>query len=117
MDIGGYTRKLVHSKPGCSTPRSSSGYLVDLFWQNKRNRTRKQKVRISILPDLDVLNFFKERVSKAGSLAYQYRSIKLRSHMEGKELVDAKTLAQADRFIRTVAKRVEELSSRQRKSA
>ena len=37
--------------------------------------------------------------------------------MEGKESVDAKTPAQDDRFIRAVEKRVQELSSRQRKSA
>ena len=29
------------------------------------------KVRISALVDLDILNFFKERASKAGALAYQ----------------------------------------------
>jgi uncharacterized protein (DUF4415 family) len=33
--------------------------------------TRNTKVRISILIDLDVLNFFKERASKAGAPAYQ----------------------------------------------
>jgi hypothetical protein len=64
------------------------------------------------------LNFFKERASKAGALAYQTQINQLlRSQMEGKESVDAKTPTPDDRFIRAVAKRVKELSSRQRKSA
>jgi hypothetical protein len=33
-------------------------------------------IRFNSLLDLDVLNFFKERASKAGALAYQHRSIK-----------------------------------------
>ncbi|HJP92169.1 MAG TPA: BrnA antitoxin family protein [Pyrinomonadaceae bacterium] len=79
---------------------------------------RNTKVRISILLDLDVLNFFKERASKAGALAYQTQINQiLRAHMEGKESVDAKKLAQDDRFIRAVAKRVKQLSSKQRRSA
>jgi hypothetical protein len=46
-------------------------------------------------------NFFKERASKAGALAYQTQINRiLRSPMEGKESVDAKTPAQDDRFIR-----------------
>lgn len=79
---------------------------------------RNTKVRISILVDLDVLNFFKERASKAGALAYQTQMNRvLRAEMEGKETVDAKKLAQDDRFIRAVAKRVKQLSSKQHKSA
>ena len=79
---------------------------------------RNTKVRISILIDLDVLNFFKEKASKAGALAYQTQINQiLRAHMEGKAPVDADTLAQDDRFIRAVAKRVKQLSSKQRKSA
>ena len=79
---------------------------------------RNTKVRISILVDLDVLNFFKERASKAGALAYQTQMNRiLRAHMEGRESVDANTLAQDDRFIRAVAKRVKQLSSQPRKSA
>ena len=74
---------------------------------------RNTKVRISILIDLDVLNFFKERASKAGALAYQTQINQiLRTHMEGKESVDATALAQDDRFIRAVAKRVKQLSSK-----
>jgi hypothetical protein len=77
---------------------------------------RNTKVRISILIDLDVLNFFKEKASKTGALAYQTQINQiLRSHMEGKEPVDANMLAQDDRFIRAVAKRVKQLSSRQAK--
>lgn len=80
--------------------------------------SRNTKVRISILVDLDVLNFFKERASKAGALAYQTQINRvLRAHMEGKEQPDANALAQDDRFIKAVAKRVRELSSKQRKSA
>ena len=79
---------------------------------------RNTKVRISILVDLDVLNFFKERASKAGALAYQTQINQvLRAEMEGKESVDVNRLAQDDRFIRAVAKRVKQLSSKQRKSA
>ena len=79
---------------------------------------RNTKVRISILIDLDVLNFFKARASKTGALAYQTQINQiLRTHMEGKESVDATTLAQDDRFIRAVAKRVKLLSSKPRKSA
>jgi uncharacterized protein (DUF4415 family) len=79
---------------------------------------RNTKVRISILLDLDVLNFFKERASKAGALAYQTQINQvLRTHIEGKESVDTAKLAQDDRFIRAVAKRVKQLSSKQRKSA
>jgi len=69
-------------------------------------------VRISILIDLDVLNFFKESASKAGALAYQTQINQiLRAHVEGKESVDAKTLAQDDRFIRAMGKRVKQLPS------
>ena len=71
------------------------------------------KVRISILIDLDVLKFFKERASTAGAAAYQTQINQvLRAQMEGKEAVDAKSLAQDDRFIRAVAKRVKELSTK-----
>ena len=81
-------------------------------------KSRNTKVRISILLDLDVLNFFKERASKTGALAYQTQINRiLRAHMEGKESVEANMLAQDDRFIRAVAKRVKQLSSRPRKSA
>src|ERR1043165_3122397 len=76
---------------------------------------RNTKVRISILLDLDVLNFFKERASKAGALAYQTQINQiLRAHMEGKGSPDANTLAQDDRFIRAVAKRVKQLSPKPR---
>jgi uncharacterized protein (DUF4415 family) len=72
---------------------------------------RNTKVRISILVDLDVLNFFKERASKAGAPAYQTQINQvLRAQMESKEPTEAKALAQDDRFIRAVAKRVKELS-------
>ena len=75
--------------------------------------TRNTKVRISILIDLDVLNFFKERAAKAGAPAYQTQINQvLRSQLEGKDAVDAKTLAQDDHFIRAVAKRVKELSTK-----
>ena|ERR1051325_6146714 len=78
---------------------------------------RNTKVRISILLDLDVLNFFKDRASKAGALAYQTQINQvLRAHIEGKESVDATALAQDDRFIRAVARRVKQLSSNQQKS-
>jgi uncharacterized protein (DUF4415 family) len=74
---------------------------------------RNTKVRISILIDLDVLNFFKERASKAGALAYQTQINQiLRTYMEGKEPVDAAALAKDDRFIRAVAERVKQLSSK-----
>lgn len=74
---------------------------------------RNTKVRISILIDLDVLDFFKERASKAGAPAYQTQINQvLRAQMEGKETSDAKSLAQDDRFIRAVAKRVKELSTK-----
>src|SRR5215210_8891544 len=74
---------------------------------------RNTKVRISILIDLDVLNFFKERASKAGAPAYQTQiNHVLRGQMEGKEAIDAKTLAQDDRFIRAVARRIKELSTK-----
>jgi len=79
---------------------------------------RNTKVRISILIDLDVLNFFKEKASKAGALAYQTQINQvLRAHIEGKESVDANALARDDRFIRAVARRVKQLSSKQRRSA
>lgn len=74
---------------------------------------RNTKVRISILIDLDVLDFFKERASKAGAPAYQTQINQvLRSQMEGTEPKEATLLAQDDRFIRAVAKRVKELSSK-----
>lgn len=79
---------------------------------------RNTKVRISILLDLDVLNFFKDKASKAGALAYQTQINRiLRAHMEGKESVDASKLVQDDRFIRAVAKRVKQLAPKQSKSA
>lgn len=71
------------------------------------------KVRISILIDLDVLNFFKEKASKAGAPAYQTQINQvLRAQMEGNEAIDTKTLVQDDRFIKSVAKRVKELSTK-----
>ncbi|HKU74636.1 MAG TPA: BrnA antitoxin family protein [Pyrinomonadaceae bacterium] len=79
---------------------------------------RNTKVRISILIDLDVLNYFKDRASKAGALAYQTQINQvLRVHAEGEESVDAKKLAQDERFIRAVARRVKQLSSKQEKNA
>ena len=78
---------------------------------------RNTKVRISILIDADVLNFFKERASKTGALAYQTQiNQALRTHMEAKNTVAATALAQDDRFIRAVAKRVKELSSKPEQS-
>jgi uncharacterized protein (DUF4415 family) len=74
---------------------------------------RNTKVRISILIDLDVLNFFKERAAKAGAPAYQTQINQvLRAQMQGTEATDAKSLAQDDRFIRAVARRVKELSAK-----
>ena len=82
-------------------------------FQAGATEARNTKVRISILIDLDVLNFFKERASKAGAAAYQTQINQvLRAQMEGKEAIDAKTLAQDDRFIRAVARRVKELSTK-----
>lgn len=79
---------------------------------------RNTKVRISILVDLDVLNFFKERASKAGALAYQTQINQiLRAHVERKESVDPRSLAHDDQFIRAVAKRVKQLSAKQRQTA
>jgi uncharacterized protein (DUF4415 family) len=78
---------------------------------------KNTKVRISILIDLDVLNFFKEKASKTGALAYQTQINRvLRGHIETKQSVDVTMLAQDDQFIRAVAKRVKQLSSKQRKS-
>ena len=86
--------------------------------KSRETEPRNTKVRISILLDLDVLNFFKDKASKAGALAYQTQINQiLRAHMEGKGPVDADTLAQDDRFIRAVAKRVRQLTPKQRTSA
>ncbi len=75
------------------------------------------KVRISILIDLDVLNFFKERAAQSGALPYQTQmNIALRAEMESKGTVGA-ALARDERFIRAVAERVTELSSKRRKTA
>lgn len=80
--------------------------------------TRNTKVRISILVDLDVLNFFKQRAEKPGALAYQTQiNQTLRSAMETTQPLDAKSLAQDDEFIRAVAKRVQQLSTKRTKSA
>jgi uncharacterized protein (DUF4415 family) len=47
---------------------------------------RNTKVRISILVDLDVLNFFKARASKTGAQSYQTQiNQALRAQMEGRE--------------------------------
>lgn len=79
---------------------------------------RNTKVRISILLDLDVLNFFKDKASKAGALAYQTQINQvLRAYIEGKGSLEANKLAQDDRFIRAVAKRVKQLSAKQRTMA
>jgi uncharacterized protein (DUF4415 family) len=54
----------------------------------KSDETKPQntKVRISILIDLDVLNFFQEK-AKEGVLTYQTQINQvLRGHTEGKEL-------------------------------
>jgi len=81
--------------------------------------TRNTKVRISILVDLDVLNFFKERAAQPGALAYQTQMNQvLRAQMEGRETVNAETLVKDERFIQAVARRVKGLTSKkQRKSA
>src|SRR5690242_19783866 len=85
--------------------------------RKSETESRNTKARISILLDLDVLNFFKEKASKTGALAYQTQINRiLRAHMEGKEAVEANALAQDDRFIRAVAKRVNQLAAKQRKS-
>jgi uncharacterized protein (DUF4415 family) len=79
---------------------------------------RNTKVRISILLDLDVLNFFKDKASKAGALAYQTQINQiLRAYVEDKAEPDAARLVHDDRFIRAVAKRVNQLESKQHKSA
>ncbi len=71
------------------------------------------KVRISILIDLDVLNFFKERAAQPGSLPYQTQmNMTLRAEMEGAGARNADALARDDRFIQAVARRVTLLSSR-----
>lgn len=79
---------------------------------------RNTKVRISIFVDLDVLNFFKDKASKAGALAYQTQINQiLRAYVEDKAEPDAARLVHDDRFIRAVAKRVNQLESKQHKSA
>jgi len=85
----------------------------------KRGATQASntKVRISILVDLDVLNFFKERATQPGALPYQTQmNIVLRREMEDNEEVGA-SLARDERFIQTVAQRVSELSPKRRKTA
>ncbi len=76
-------------------------------------------MRISILVDLDVLNFFKEQAAQPGALAYQTQMNQvLRAQMEGKGAISAGVLAGDERFIQAVAQRVKVLSSKkQRKSA
>ena len=85
----------------------------------RETEARNTKVRISILIDLDVLNFFKERAAQPGALAYQTQMNQvLRAQMEGRETVNADTLAQDERFIQAVAHRVSVLSTKkQRRSA
>jgi len=52
-------------------------------------------LQISILVDLDVLNFFKERAAQPGALAYQTQMNQvLSAQMEGRETISADTLAQ-----------------------
>src|SRR5690349_16307789 len=76
-------------------------------------QARNTKVRISILVDLEFLNFFKENASKPGAPAYQTQMNQvLRAQMEGKEVTDPKTLAEDERFIRAVARRVKQLSAK-----
>ncbi len=81
------------------------------------SQAKNTKVRISILVDLDVLNFFKERAAQAGALPYQTQmNIVLRREMEDNEEVGA-SLARDERFIQIVAQRVRELSPKRRKMA
>lgn len=85
----------------------------------KRGETQagNTKVRISILVDLDVLNFFKARAAQPGALPYQTQmNAVLRREMEGKAGVGT-ALVDDERFIRTVAQRVRELSPKKRKTA
>jgi hypothetical protein len=56
----------------------------------------------------------REHQGGSARLSYTDQSI-LRSHIEGKEEVDAKTLAQDDRFYPSCGKRVKESSARQRR--
>jgi len=84
----------------------------------KRGETQASntKVRISILVDLDVLSFFKERATQPGALPYQTQmNIVLRREMEDEEV--GASLTRDERFIQTVAQRVSELSSKRRKTA
>jgi hypothetical protein len=73
------------------------------------------KLRISILIDLDVLNFFKERASKAGALAHETQiNQKIARTYGGQRTV---TLARSFEMIDSyVAKCVKHLSSKKRKS-
>jgi uncharacterized protein (DUF4415 family) len=78
--------------------------------------TRNTKVRISILIDLDVLNFFKERAAQPGAPAYQTQVNQvLRTQLEDRETVNAGTLTQDERFIQAVAQRVRVLSSKKQR--
>ena len=108
----GSDRSVLDSKKLKRLPRGS--FLAKAGETGPQNT----KVRISILVDLDVLNFFKERASKAGAPAYQTQINQvLRAEMEGGASSGVSALAQDDRFIREVAKRVKQLSSKERKSA
>jgi uncharacterized protein (DUF4415 family) len=85
----------------------------------KRGETqaRNTKVRISILVDLDVLNFFKERARRSGALPYQTQmNIALRAEMEDKQTVGV-ALTRDERFIQAVARRVKGLSSKKHRTA
>jgi len=57
---------------------------VDPLWPNGETHLRNTKVQISILIDLDILNFFRKRSSKTQPLAYKINKA-LRAYMESKE--------------------------------
>src|SRR6266581_7065469 len=109
--------KIARRSPGFDPKklkRLPRGSFLAKAGETQANNT---KVRISILVDLDVLNFFKERATKPGALPYQTQmNIVLRREMEDNEEVGA-SLARDERFIQTVAQRVSELSPKSRKTA
>ena len=70
---------------------------------------RQTKVRITIMLDLDVLNFFKARAAKPGAGPYQTQiNTALREYIEGQK-ASGKDKGPADeRFISRLAERVAE---------
>jgi len=100
-------------KPGRHTLRRGGFRKRHPEFKGADTTPRNVKVRISILLDLDVLNFFKERAAQPNAAPYQTQiNNELRAVMERRS--PYASLVADDQFIEAIAERVAEKRRRKR---